>query len=136
MGYLVGLDLKLDSSSRSVQRANFAVGYDVQDFAFHGLISNWGKCFSASLFQRLSDRLELAGSISWSRDLDHIAWSVGSKYILDDDHKHFFKAKLDHLTRVSLSLTTYLTRGLQFTLCGLFNGPDMPQLGIGFELEC
>ncbi|KAF5399481.1 Voltage-dependent anion-selective channel protein 2 [Paragonimus heterotremus] len=136
IGYLGGLDMKVDSTSRSIQRLNLAIGYQVQDFAFHGLISNWGKCFAASVSQRLTDRVELAGSVSWSRDTDHVAWSVGSKYVLDEENKHFVKAKLDHLTRMSLSLTTYLTKGLQFTLCGMFNGPELPQLGLGFELEC
>ncbi|KAA0187939.1 Voltage-dependent anion-selective channel protein 2 [Fasciolopsis buskii] len=135
-GYLAGVEMKLDCANRLVQRANFAVGYAVQDFAFHGLISNWGKRFSASLSQRINDRLEMAGSVSWSRENEEVAWSVGTKFVLDDENKHFFKAKLDHLTRVSLSLTTYFTKDLQFTLCGLFNGPEMPQLGIGVELEC
>ncbi|CAL8081308.1 unnamed protein product [Calicophoron daubneyi] len=135
-GYQAGVDLRLDSTSRSVQRANFAVGYAVQDFAFHGLISSWGKRFSASLFQRITDHVEMAGSISWSRETDEVAWSVGTKYTIDKDYGHFIKAKLDHLTRISLSYTTFLTKGLQFSLCGIFNGPEIPQLGLGFELEC
>ncbi|KAG5441019.1 Voltage-dependent anion-selective channel protein 1 [Clonorchis sinensis] len=135
LGYLAGVDFKLDSTNRQLQRANFAVGYQVPEFAFHGLISNWGKCFGASISQRITDRFELAGSVSWSRDTEQVAWSVGSKYVLDEQNGHFVKAKLDHLTRISLSLTTYLTKKFQFSLCGMFNGPEMPQLGLGFDLE-
>ncbi|KER20276.1 hypothetical protein T265_11139 [Opisthorchis viverrini] len=135
LGYLAGVDFKLDSTNRQLQRANFAVGYQVPEFAFHGLISNWGKSFGASISQRVTDRFELAGSVSWSRDTEQVAWSVGSKYVLDEQNGHFIKAKLDHLTRISLSLTTYLDKKFQFSLCGMFNGPEMPQLGLGFDLE-
>lgn len=63
-GYLVGADVKLDCTNQILQKANFSVGYTVQDFSFHGLITNWGKQFSASIFQRITDRLHIAGSVS------------------------------------------------------------------------
>ncbi|CAH8601969.1 unnamed protein product [Heterobilharzia americana] len=135
-GYLIGADVKLDCTNHILQKANFAIGYAVQDFAFHGLITNWGKQFSANLFQRITDRMHLAASVSWKRVPDEIAWSVGSQYIIDSRKNHSIKAKLDHLNQISLAFTTYLTKGLQLTLSGVFNGPDIPKMGIGLELNC
>ncbi|CAH8552258.1 unnamed protein product [Schistosoma turkestanicum] len=134
-GYLIGADVKLDCTNQILQKANFAVGYAVQDFNFHGLITHWGKQFSASMFQRITDRLELAGSITWKRVPDEIVWAVGSKYILDSQKKHSVKLRLDHLNQISLAFTTYLTKGFQFTLSGVFNGPDVTKMGIGLELN-
>ncbi|TNN15333.1 Voltage-dependent anion-selective channel [Schistosoma japonicum] len=134
-GYLVGADVKLDCTNQILQKANFAVGYTVQDFAFHGLITNWGKQFSANMFQRITDRLHIGGSITWKRVPDEIIWAVGSQYILDNQNKHSIKCRLDHLNQISLAFTTYLSKGLQFTLSGVFNGPDIAKMGIGLELN-
>ncbi|CAH8639998.1 unnamed protein product [Schistosoma rodhaini] len=134
-GYLAGADVKLDCTNQILQKANFAVGYTVQDFSFHGLITHWGKQFSASIFQRITDRLYIAGSITWKRVPDETVWAVGSQYILDNQKKHSVKLRLDHLNQISLAFTTYLSKGLQLTLSGVFNGPDLTKMGIGLELN-
>ncbi|CAH8867367.1 unnamed protein product [Trichobilharzia szidati] len=134
-GYLIGADVKLDCENRILQKANFAIGYAVQDFAFHGLITNWGKQFSANIFQRITDQTHIAGSVTWKRVPDEIAWSAGIQHILDNRKKHSVKLRLDHWNQISLAFTTYLTKSLQCTLSGVFNGPDIPKMGIGFELN-
>ncbi|VEL25539.1 unnamed protein product [Protopolystoma xenopodis] len=108
-GYLLGVDLNLDSMQKRVNKANFSIAYKAKHFELLGSVNNWAKCYSGSVCQKINDSLKTAGNVTWDRELSDIGWSVGMAFKPDPSKGHVMKAKLDHLFRLSLAWKTKLS---------------------------
>ncbi len=59
----MGGDFDINAKEQSINKANFAVGYDTPNFSFHGIVSNWAHTFTAGFFQRLDPRFAFGAEV-------------------------------------------------------------------------
>jgi len=135
-GWLGGVQATFDTAKSKLTHNNFAVGYQADDFTIHTNVND-GSEVGGSVYQRVSDKLELGCSLSWSAENNATRFALASKYVVDKNST--FQAKVNNLSQVGLGYTQQLSDGVKLVLSALVDGKNINggghKLGLGLELN-
>lgn len=138
-GLLAGYQLTLDTSKTAkslLAQNNFAIGYTKNDLTLHAAVNN-GSEFQASVFQKVSSRLETAVQLSWSAGSSDTKFGFGAKYCPDRDST--VRAKINNASQLGISYQHKIRDGVSLTLSSQLEGKSLNQgghkFGIALEFE-
>uniref|UniRef100_A0A672KKS1 Non-selective voltage-gated ion channel VDAC3 n=1 Tax=Sinocyclocheilus grahami TaxID=75366 RepID=A0A672KKS1_SINGR len=123
-GWLVGYQMAFDTAKSKLVQNNFALGYKAGDFQLHTNVND-GAEFGGSVYQKVSDQLEMAVTLAWTSGSNNTHASVS--------------AKVNNASLIGVGYTQSLRPGVKLTLSALIDGKNFNtgghKVGLGFELE-
>jgi len=136
-GWLGGYQVGYDVNENKVNKNNFAMGYCAGDFQLHTSVEN-GETFSASLYQRVSNRLESGVQLAWTSGAeDSTKFGVGCRYLLDPCTS--LRAKVSNASELGFGFEQKLRDGVTLTLSTFIDGKNFKagghQVGLALELS-
>jgi len=136
-GWLGGYQIAYDTNEGKVNKNNFAVGYCSGDFQLHTSIEN-GEVFSASLYQRVSNRLESGVQLAWTSGAeDSTKFGIGARYLLDPCTS--IRAKVNNQSQLGFGFEQKIRDGITLTLSTFVDGKNFKagghQVGLALELK-
>jgi len=134
-GWLGGLNVKYNTADKVLQSNNLALSYVAKQFVFTTTVND-NKLFGGSVFQKLSDQLDLGLQVSWSSDNNDSSLAVGTQYQLNKDVK--LRAKINNKSQLCVGSGIKIKDGVTLTLSSLLECRQFNQgghkYGIGLEL--
>uniref|UniRef100_A0A671PL81 Non-selective voltage-gated ion channel VDAC3 n=2 Tax=Sinocyclocheilus anshuiensis TaxID=1608454 RepID=A0A671PL81_9TELE len=135
-GWLLGYQMAFDTAKSKPVQNNFALGYKAGDFQLHTNVND-GAEFGGSVYQKVSDQLETAVTLTWTSGSNNTRFGVAAKYQLDKDAS--VSAKVNNASLIGVGYTQSLRPGVKLTLSALIDGKNFStgghKVGLGFELE-
>ncbi|XP_025417362.1 voltage-dependent anion-selective channel-like [Sipha flava] len=134
-GWLGGFNVKYNTDSQTLQSNNLALSYVAKQFVFTTAVND-NTVFGGSVFQKLSDQLDLGLQVSWSSESNDSSLAIGTQYQLNNDVK--LRAKINNKSQLCLGSGIKVKDGVTLTLASLFECRQFNQgghkFGIGLEL--
>jgi len=134
-GWLGGLNVKYNTADKALQSNNLALSYVAKQFVFTTTVND-NKLFGGSVYQKLSDQLDLGLQINWSSENNDSSLAVGTQYQLNKDVK--FRGKINNKSQLCLGTGIKVKDGVTLTLSSLFECRQFNQgghkFGMGLEL--
>lgn len=134
-GWLGGFNVKYNTGDKELQSNNLALSYVAKQFVFTTTVND-NKLFGGSVFQKLSDKLDLGLQVSWSSESNDSSLAVGSQYQLNQDVK--LRAKINNKSQLCIGSGIKVKDGVTLTLASLLECRQFNQgghkFGIGLEL--
>ncbi|XP_050428994.1 voltage-dependent anion-selective channel-like [Adelges cooleyi] len=134
-GWLAGYNVKYSTTDKVLQTNNLALSYVAKQFAFTTTVND-NKLFGGTVYQKLSDQLDLGLQVSWSSENNDSSLAIGSQYQLNKDVK--LRAKINNKSQLCLGSGIKIKDGVTLTLASLFECRQFNQgghkFGIGLEL--
>ncbi|XP_058507670.1 voltage-dependent anion-selective channel protein 2-like isoform X1 [Solea solea] len=133
-GWISGYRMRFDRLE--MVQNTFAFGYKTGDFQLHSNI-NEGAVFESSIYQKVSDKLEMAVNLAWTTHSTNTCFGIAAKYQLNKEAS--FSVKVDSSCFVGIGYSQNLRPGVKLTLSSLVNGMNInsgdKKLGLGLEIE-
>lgn len=134
-GWLAGYQTVFDTVKSKVTQNNFAFGYCKDDVTLHTAVNDGGE-FSGSMYQKLSDRVEVGAQLSWS-GANSMRFGVAAKFCAHPDAT--FRARVHNNAQVGLSYQQKLREGVSVTLSTLIEGKTFNhgghKIGLGLDFD-
>lgn len=134
-GWLAGYQTVFDTVKSKVTQSNFAVGYSKDDVTLHAAVND-GNEFSGSLFQKVSEKVDVGAQLSWS-GANSMRFGLAAKFCAHPDTT--FRARVHNNAQIGLSYQQKLREGLSLTLSTLIEGKTFNQgghkIGVGLDFE-
>ncbi|VVC29392.1 Eukaryotic porin/Tom40,Porin, eukaryotic type [Cinara cedri] len=134
-GWLGGLNVKYSTSDNVLQSNHVALSYIAKQFVFTTTVND-NKIFGGSVFQKLSDQLDLGLQVSWSSENNDSSLAIGTQYQLNKEVK--LRAKINNKSQLCLGSGIKVKDGVTLSLASLFECRQFNQgghkFGIGLEL--
>lgn len=136
-GWLGGYQATWDVNNSKLDKNNVALGYCAGDFQLHTSVEN-GEVFSASLYQRVSNRLESGVQLAWTQGSEESTkFGIGAKYLLDPCTA--VRAKVNNQSQLGFGFEQKIRDGITLTLSTFIDGKNFKagghQVGLALELE-
>jgi len=136
-GWLGGIQGSFLTAESKLDKYSVALGYCAGDFQLHTSVES-GEIFSASLYQRVSNRLESGVQLAWTQGAeDSTKFGIGAKYLLDPCTA--IRAKVNNQSQLGFGFEQKVRDGVTLTLSTFIDGKNFKagghQVGLALELE-
>ncbi|KAG8237884.1 hypothetical protein J437_LFUL017175 [Ladona fulva] len=135
-GFSIGWLSGFDCACSKFTNNNIAICLTNEDFEICSKV-NHNLEYSASLYQKVSPKLETGVQLAWSADSNDTKFEIGSKYTFDENT--IVRAKVDNSSHVGFSLQQIVHTGVSVTMSLQIDGKNFNQgthkFGVALEMK-